>query len=228
MGVVYLAEQRFPRRKVALKVLAPELARDERFRDRFVRESNLAASLDHPNIVPIHAAGEEDGLLYLAMRYVQGTDLKQVIADGGPLSLARTAAIVGQVASALDAAHRRGIIHRDVKASNVLLVTGDGSGAEHAYLSDFGLTKRMTSDSGLTGTGQFVGTLDYAAPEQFEGSRWTPEPTCTRWAVLRTSAWSVTFPSAARPRPPSSTRTSRSRPPRSPRRGPICPQPWTT
>jgi serine/threonine protein kinase len=169
MGVVYLAEQRFPKRKVALKVLAPELARDERFRDRFVRESNLAASLDHPNIVPIHAAGEEDGVLYLAMRYVEGTDLKQAVAQGGPLSLQRTAAIVAQVASALDAAHRRGMVHRDVKASNVLLVAGDETGTEHAYLSDFGLTKRMTSDSGLTGTGQFVGTLDYAAPEQFEG-----------------------------------------------------------
>src|SRR6266571_2998554 len=169
MGVVYLAEQRFPQRKVALKVLAPELARDERFRDRFVRESNLAASLDHPNIVPIHAAGEEDGVLYLAMRYVEGTDLKQAVADGGPLSLQRTAAIVAQVAGALDAAHRRGMVHRDVKASNVLLVPGDEAGTEHAYLSDFGLTKRMTSDSGLTGTGQFVGTLDYAAPEQFEG-----------------------------------------------------------
>ncbi len=169
MGVVYLAEQRFPKRKVALKVLAPELARDERFRDRFVRESNLAASLDHPNIVPIHAAGEEDGVLYLAMRHVEGTDLKQAIAAGGPLSLERTDSIVRQVASALDAAHRRGMVHRDVKASNVLLVAGDEAGTEHAYLSDFGLTKRMTSDSGLTGTGQFVGTLDYAAPEQFEG-----------------------------------------------------------
>jgi YVTN family beta-propeller protein len=169
MGVVYLAEQQFPRRKVALKLLPRDLATDEKFRERFVRESNLAASIDHPNIIPILAAGEQDGVLYIAMRYVAGLDLKELIRREGPLDLERTDGIVSQAAAAVDAAHRRGLVHRDVKAANILVVPGEDAEREHVYLSDFGLTKRMSSDSGLTGTGQFVGTLDYAAPEQFEG-----------------------------------------------------------
>jgi YVTN family beta-propeller protein len=164
MGVVYLAEHLRLKRKVALKVLAPELASDERFRERFLVEAELAASLEHPNIVPIHDAGEADGVLYLAMRLVEGTDLKTLIEREGPLAPDRAASIVGQVASALDAAHAKGLIHRDVKPANVLLGAHD-----HAYLTDFGLTKRPDQTTGLTKTGQFMGSVDYAAPEQFEG-----------------------------------------------------------
>jgi serine/threonine-protein kinase len=164
MSVVYLAEHARLERKVALKVLAPELAGSERFHDRFLRESKLAASIDHPNIVPIYDADEAEGVLYIAMRYVEGSDLKQVIRDNGPLEPLRVSRIVDQVASALDAAHERGLVHRDVKPANVLLTPQD-----HAYVSDFGLTKRAVSVSGLTETGQLIGTIDYVAPEQIKG-----------------------------------------------------------
>jgi serine/threonine protein kinase/Tol biopolymer transport system component len=174
MSVVYLAEHDWLQRKVALKVLAPQLAEDERFRERFVRESRLAASLDHPNVIPIYEAGASGGDLFIAMRYVEGTDLRTLLHEGGALEPARAVAIVRQVAAALDAAHEQGLVHRDVKPGNVLLARQRGSEAgEHVYLSDFGLTKRSASDSGITGTGQFVGTLDYAAPEQFQGG--TPD-----------------------------------------------------
>ena len=164
MSVVYLAEHTRLERKVALKVLAPELAGSERFHDRFLRESKLAASIDHPNIVPIYDADEAEGVLYIAMRYVEGSDLKQTIRDYGRLEPLRVSAIVDQVASALDAAHARGLVHRDVKPANVLLTPDD-----HAYVSDFGLTKRAVSVSGLTETGQLIGTIDYVAPEQIKG-----------------------------------------------------------
>jgi serine/threonine protein kinase len=174
MSVVYLAEHDWLQRKVALKVLAPPLAEDERFRERFVRESRLAASLDHPNVIPIYEAGASGGDLFIAMRYVEGTDLRTLLHEGGALEPGRAVAIVRQVAAALDAAHEQGLVHRDVKPGNVLLARQRGSEAgEHVYLSDFGLTKRSASDSGITGTGQFVGTLDYAAPEQFKGG--TPD-----------------------------------------------------
>jgi len=170
MSVVYLAEHDWLQRKVALKVLAPPLAEDERFRERFVRESRLAASLDHPNVIPIYEAVASGGDLFIAMRYVEGTDLRTLLHEGGALEPDRAVAIVRQVAAALDAAHEQGLVHRDVKPGNVLLARQRGSEAgEHVYLSDFGLTKRSASDSGITGTGQFVGTLDYAAPEQFKG-----------------------------------------------------------
>ena len=170
MSAVYLAEQIRLKRKVALKVLSPELAQDERFRERFIRESELAASLDHPNVLPIHEAGEQDGRLYIAMRYVDGMDLKTLLDREGPLDPDRVVTIIGQVASALDAAHAEGLVHRDVKPGNILLTRTTGSiPPEHVYLADFGLTKRAASDSGLTGTGVFAGTLNYAAPEQFEG-----------------------------------------------------------
>lgn len=174
MSVVYLAEHDWLQRKVALKVLAPQLAEDERFRERFVRESRLAASLDHPNVIPIYEAGASGGDLFIAMRYVEGTDLRTLLHESGALEPGKTMAIVRQVAEALDAAHEQGLVHRDVKPGNVLLARQRGSEqGEHVYLSDFGLTKRSASDSGITGTGQFVGTLDYAAPEQFKGG--TPD-----------------------------------------------------
>jgi len=170
MSVVYLAEQDFPRRKVALKLLSPELAEDSRFRERFVRESNTAASIEHPNIVPIYGAGQVGDLLYIAMRFIRGTDLKAVLEQEGTLEPERAVGLLAQAAGALDAAHERGLVHRDVKPANLLISPGSRPGVgEHVYLADFGLTKRSLSDSGVTGTGQFVGTLDYAAPEQFEG-----------------------------------------------------------
>jgi tRNA A-37 threonylcarbamoyl transferase component Bud32/outer membrane protein assembly factor BamB len=169
MGEVYLAEHIRLKRKAALKVLPPELARDALFRDRFIHESELAASLDHPHIVDIYDAGEANGLLYLAMRYVGGLDLKSLIKRDGPLDPERAVALLTQVAGALDVAHERGLVHRDVKPANVLIEPPTSSLGEHAYLSDFGLTKRPESMSGLTRTGQFLGSVEYAAPEQFEG-----------------------------------------------------------
>ena len=170
MSVVYLATHLGLQRRVALKVIAPRLAADEDFRERFVRESRLAASIDHPNIVPIYEAGEVDGQLFIAMRYVDGTDLRGLLRGETPPSVDRVLAIADQVASALDAAHARGLVHRDVKPGNVLIARSDGPLArEHVYLSDFGLTKRLGSGTGLTRSGQFVGTVDYVAPEQIEG-----------------------------------------------------------
>jgi YVTN family beta-propeller protein len=167
MGAVYRAEDLRLGRKVALKLLAPELAENERFRERFLRESQLAASLDHPNIVPIYAAGETDGQLYLAMRYVEGYDLRALLAREGRLEPGRALALLEQIADALDAAHERGLIHRDVKPGNVLIA--ERSGREHCYLADFGLTKQTASISGLTGTGELVGTVAYVSPEQIRG-----------------------------------------------------------
>jgi YVTN family beta-propeller protein len=169
MGVVYRAEHLRLGRTVALKVVAPQIAREEKFRERFLRESRTAGTLDHPNVVPMYDAGEADGVLYIAMRFVDGVDLATLIERSGPLEPARTARIVAQVASALDAAHEAGLVHRDVKPSNVLLpVRGAGRG-EHAYLGDFGLTKRVLSESGVTGSSAFLGTIAYVAPEQIEG-----------------------------------------------------------
>jgi adenylate cyclase len=168
MGVVYLAEQLTLNRQVALKVLPTELAEDEGFRGRFIRESKLAASLDHPNVIEVYDAGEADGVLYLAMRLVKGTDLKTLVRRERPLDPGRVVGLITQVASALDAAHRKGLVHRDVKPANVL-VEDRGDGTERAYLTDFGLTKRPDSMSGLSQTGQFLGSVEYAAPEQFEG-----------------------------------------------------------
>lgn len=170
MSVVYLAEQLVLGRKVALKLLSPELSEDEEFRQRFIRESRLAGGLEHPNIIPVHEAGDVEGLLFIAMRYVEGSDLKALLAREGPLSLERTIDIVAQAASALDAAHARGLVHRDVKPGNLLVASGEGpESSEHIYLSDFGLTKKTDSKSRMTSTGQFVGTLDYVAPEQIQG-----------------------------------------------------------
>jgi tRNA A-37 threonylcarbamoyl transferase component Bud32 len=167
MAVVYRAHDRRLGRRVALKLLAPELSQDERFQQRFLRESRLAASIDHPNIIPIYEAGESRGLLYIVMRYVEGSDLQAVLDRDGPLELPRMASILSQVGAALDAAHARGLVHRDVKPGNILIASGAGrEDPDHVYLTDFGLTKRSSSLSGLTTTGHFIGTMDYIAPEQ--------------------------------------------------------------
>jgi YVTN family beta-propeller protein len=166
MGVVYRAIQIALNRKVALKLIVPELADDQGFRERFKRESELGASIEHPNVIPVYEAGEADGLLFISMRWVDGTDLRSLILREGRLSPDRAVSIAEQIGAALDAAHHHGLVHRDVKPANVLLA---GKQGEHAYLTDFGLTKRTTSAGGLTRTGHFVGTPDYMPPEQIKG-----------------------------------------------------------
>jgi non-specific serine/threonine protein kinase len=168
MGVVYRAIQEQLGRTVALKLVTPALARDASFRDRFRREWMIAASIEHPNVIPVYEAGEDDGALFLAMRWVEGTNLRDLI-DGNKLEPARAVRLVSQVAAALDAAHERGLIHRDVKPANILIADED-----HVYLTDFGLTKHASSISGLTRTGSWVGTVDYTAPEQIEGTTVSP------------------------------------------------------
>ncbi|MGW7457510.1 serine/threonine-protein kinase [Streptomyces sp. NPDC054797] len=170
MAVVYRARDLRLDRTVALKLLAPELARNDTFRKRFAHESKVAAAIDHPHIVPVFEAGETDGLLYIAMRYVAGQDLRAMLDRTGPLPVDTAARIAGQVASALDAAHDHGLVHRDVKPGNILVAEGtDVDHPEHVYLTDFGLTKKSLSLTGFTSVGEFVGTLDYVAPEQISG-----------------------------------------------------------
>ena len=169
MGVVYLAEHARLGRKVALKIVAPGYSDDARLRARFIRESKMAAALDHPNILPIYEADEAEGVLFIAMRLVEGADLATRLRDG-PLPPRQALHLLAQVAAALDAAHARGLIHRDVKPANVLIAAAAGpDGTDHAYLTDFGLTKRGGSESSLTAVGAFAGTLAYIAPEQVEG-----------------------------------------------------------
>jgi serine/threonine-protein kinase len=162
MGVVYLGHQIALERMVAWKLLAPELAEDDEFRARFLHESKLAASLDHPNIVPVFDAGEIDGRLYIAMRYVEGSDLRRLLAGAGRLEPVSAIALLAPVADALDTAHGRGLVHRDVKPSNILV---DQAG--RPYLLDFGLTKRV-SERGFVEQSHFAASLDYVAPEQIE------------------------------------------------------------
>ena len=168
MGVVYRARQMRPSRIVALKVISPELAGDRGFRRRFTSESEIAASLEHSNVIPVYEVGEASGRLFIAMRFVQGTDLGRLIAAEGRVPPRRAVQILAQLTSALDAAHARALVHRDVKPAN-LLIAREGS-SDHVYLTDFGLAKFAVS-GGLTRTGMFVGTIDYAAPEQFGGAR---------------------------------------------------------
>ena len=162
MGIVYRATQLSLGRPVALKLIAPEHAADSDFRDRFQRESRMAAAIDHPNVIPVYEAGEEDGRLYIVMRWVEGTDLHKELRAHGAIPAPRAAAIVHQVAGALDAAHAGGLVHRDVKPANVLL------SGEHAYLADFGLTRFANAKTNVTTGGHFLGTVDYMAPEQFK------------------------------------------------------------
>jgi serine/threonine protein kinase/DNA-binding beta-propeller fold protein YncE len=170
MAVVFRAHDERLDRKVALKILAPALAADQAFRQRFIRESRTAASIDDPHIIPVFEAGEADGVLYIAMRYVGGGDVRSLLTQAGPLAPGRVAEIISQVSSALDAAHERGLVHRDVKPANMLLDSRAGKGRpDHVYLSDFGLTKAALAVTGLTAAGQFLGTVDYISPEQIEG-----------------------------------------------------------
>jgi streptogramin lyase/predicted Ser/Thr protein kinase len=165
MGVVYRAYDLRLKRNVALKLLAPQFAEDKSFRARFLKESEAAASLDHPNVVPVYEAGEAAGFLYIAMRYVDGSDLNRLLTDE-PLERVRALEVVSEVGKALDAAHARDLVHRDVKASNVL-IDRDG----HVYLSDFGLSRLLADAGGSLGLGSSLGTPDYAAPEQIRGGR---------------------------------------------------------
>lgn len=169
MGVIYRATELRLGRPVALKLIATEQASDPDVRERFEREARLTASIEHPNVVPVYAAGEEDGHLYLVMRYVPGTDLHHLLRAEGALAPARAASIVAQVAEALDAAHAAGLVHRDVKPANVLIAD------THAYLSDFGITRVQASDTRITDSGNWIGTVDFMAPEHLRG-----EPTDAR------------------------------------------------
>jgi serine/threonine protein kinase len=165
MGILYRARQLRLDRPVALKVVEADVARDPVIRERLRREARAVASLDHPNVVPLYEAGEEDGTVYIVTRWVDGTELGALIQDDGPLEPGRAARIAAQVAAALEAAHENGLVHRDVKPSNVILTRED-----HVYLTDFGLARRAGTAPGLTAEDQMLGTIDYVAPEQIEGS----------------------------------------------------------
>ncbi len=168
IGILYRARQLRLDRPVALKLVDPEAAREPVIRERLRREARTVAALDHPNVVPLYEAGEEDGTVFIVTRWVDGTELGTLIRRDGPLEPGRAARIAAQIASALEVAHEKGLVHRDVKPSNVIVTSED-----HVYLTDFGLTKRAGSASGLTGAGQLLGTVEYVAPEQIEGN----EPT---------------------------------------------------
>ena len=170
MGVVYLAHERRLDRQVALKVLRSDLAGEPIFRERFRSESRTAAAIHHPSVVTVFRAGEVDGLLYVAMRYVPGRDLGRIIAADGALAPAPAAKLIEQVGAGLDAVHAAGLVHRDVKPGNVIVSDDPGEGPA-AHLADFGLAKAIATTSGLTATGEVIGTVDYVAPEQIEGRR---------------------------------------------------------
>jgi CHASE2 domain-containing sensor protein len=169
MGVVYESVQLTLDRPVALKLINPARADDEEFRTRFVRESRVAAGLEHPHVIPVYEARDDSGLLFIAMRLVRGPSLADVLASEAPLAPAHAARLVSQIAAALGAAHARGLVHRDVKPANILLHERD-----HAYLTDFGVTRELGSESGLTAVGERIGTVDYMSPEQCRGERVGP------------------------------------------------------
>jgi serine/threonine protein kinase len=167
MGVVYKATQLALERSVAVKLISPDHASNVVFRERFERESRHAASVEHANVIPVYEAGEDDGLLFIAMRYVDGMDLGVMVERLGPLAPRHAASIVAQVGGALDAAHALGLVHRDVKPANILLTTDE---PEHAYLTDFGVATLVAGSTGtMTAPGNWVGTVDYIAPEQLRG-----------------------------------------------------------
>src|SRR5580700_6743165 len=168
MAVVFRAQDERLQRQVALKVLSPALAADEAFRHRFIRESRSAAAVDDPHIIPVFEAGDADGVLFIAMRYVPGGDVGTLVHRQGPLAARRAAAIISAVASALDAAHAASLVHRDVKPANILVDSRPGR-PDHVYLADFGLSKARSPSVRLTRTGMFLGTVAYMAPEQIEG-----------------------------------------------------------
>jgi DNA-binding NarL/FixJ family response regulator len=168
MGVVFRATDLALDRKVALKLIAPAAAQDPVFRARFEHECRAAAAIDHPHAVEVFHAGEQDGVLYVTMRYVDGTDLGALLARESALEPARAVGLIAQVAGALDEAHKRGLVHRDVKPTNVLIAQRNGG--DHAFLTDFGLTKRPEGDAGLTKPGFAMGTADYMSPEQARGA----------------------------------------------------------
>ena len=169
IGILYRARQVRLNRPVALKLVEAEVAREPVVRERLRREARTVAALDHPNVVPLYEAGEEDGTVYIVTRWVDGTELGTLIQRDGPLEPGRAARVCAQIASALEVAHEKGLVHRNVKPSNALLTAED-----HVYLTDFGLSKRAESASGFTAAGQLLGTIDYVAPEQIEGGE--PDP----------------------------------------------------
>lgn len=176
MGIVYLARQRSPERRVALKLINPAIADDALFRARFLREATAAAAIDHPHVLPVYDAGEADGVLFITMRLVDGKDLRALLREPERLELDRIATIVGQVGEALDAAHARGLVHRDVKPGNILVAAKAEPGdQDFCYLTDFGVSAWMTSSAAtMTSSGQMVGSANYAAPEQIEAKAVEP------------------------------------------------------
>ena len=165
IGILYRARQLRLDRPVALKLVESDMARDPVVRERLRREARAVASLDHPNVVPLYEAGEEDGTVYIVTRWVEGTELGTLIDERRPARAARAARTAAQIADALEIAHEKGFVHRDVKPSNVILTAEN-----HVYLTDFGLAKRAETAAGLTGADQMLGTVDYVSPEQIEGS----------------------------------------------------------
>lgn len=192
MGTVYAALDEELGREVALKIIAPQLASDPDFTARFLREARIAATLEHPNVVPVYEAGEIDGTLFIAMRLIRGTNLEGAIEAGGPLELPRVVRLARQLGGALDAVHARGLVHRDVKPANVLL-TGAGD-EEHVYLADFGLAREAASNTGMTQSGQWIGTLDFIAPEILDGSEPTARSDLYSMSCLLYCAISGTVP----------------------------------
>jgi serine/threonine protein kinase len=170
MSVLYLAHHpRLPRTDV-IKVLSPQLSADHRFRERFLREVKRMSTLSHPHLMPIHDSGEtDDGTLYLVMPYIAGGDLRGLLREGGPLAPARAARLTGQLAAALDAAHRVGVVHRDVKPENVLLASVEPDDSDHSLLTDFGISREDMGSNTLTATGELLLTPAYASPEQVLG-----------------------------------------------------------